>query len=623
MIKVHSTKLIVTLLRCVRRHPVYVGVGTVLSVLILTFLLRTALPMSLAVPQAYVQRVDQPLSLNLRQKVASVDTGAITVTPHIKGSWTLVRGVLLGNDKLVFHPQSDFVIATTYTVSNVRVARVGIGSMTLPAMTFKTETAPGLAQSGLVKDADDAIVAADAVFEVSLTSANHDLRRIAIRTTPHIDFAMSSEQDKTYRWQPKGHLPQGTKVAIEIYDDKNNTSLLKRSVTVAPEPAITSQMDQSRLSPGSTATITFSQPIEPSSSKYINFEVPGSGTWKSPTEYTYTPSKLEPGQAYGYKIAAGLRTQKGGILESDHSGKLATIGAVYVTSSSPRGSGVVQSAQTISFTFDQPVDHTSAEKRFSISAGMVTGFSWSGNTLRASVTNLGYQRTVIAAVGAGVTNTGFGLPSVQTFSTTFTTEIRSTRLNVPFYGQQHSGTCSAAALRMTLRYRGIGSDEIGLVNAMGYAPRSIDKSTNPPTWDDSSEMFVGSIDGSIAAGTGAGPDAPPVAKAARAYGRNADAVTGVTPSWIAQQLYNGNPVLMFGAFRSNSGTISWQTPTGKAIIMNLTGHVTTVIGVQGEVSNPIGFWVNDPLAGGTQYWSVAAVAANIARDPDRQAVVVY
>lgn len=176
---------------------------------------------------------------------------------------------------------------------------------------------------------------------------------------------------------------------------------------------------------------------------------------------------------------------------------------------------------------------------------------------------------------------------------------------------------------MALAYRGIGSDEMGLVNAMGYAPRSKDTSTDPPTWDDSSQMFVGSVDGSIAAGTGAGPDAPPVAKAARAYGRGASAVTGISPSWIAEQLYAGNPVLMFGAFRAGSGTTSWQTPTGKTIIMNLTGHVTTVIGVKGEPSNPLGFWVNDPLGGGTQYWSVGAVAANIARDPDRQAVVIY
>ncbi|MCA9336183.1 C39 family peptidase, partial [Candidatus Saccharibacteria bacterium] len=146
-------------------------------------------------------------------------------------------------------------------------------------------------------------------------------------------------------------------------------------------------------------------------------------------------------------------------------------------------------------------------------------------------------------------------------------------------------------------------------------------STDPPVWDDPQTMFVGSIDGSITGGTGAGPDAPPVAKAARAYGRNASAVTGIDAGWIAQQLYNGNPVIMFGAF-SRTGTITWKTPSGDTRIMNLTGHATTVTGVKGEPSNPIGFWVNDPLRGAS-YWTTAQVNANIALDPDRQAVVIY
>ena len=134
-------------------------------------------------------------------------------------------------------------------------------------------------------------------------------------------------------------------------------------------------------------------------------------------------------------------------------------------------------------------------------------------------------------------------------------------------------------------------------------------------------MFVGSIDGSITAGTGAGPDAPPIAKAARAYGRSASPFTGVNAGWIAQQIHNGNPVIMFGAYRA-TGTTTWKTPSGGTIVMNLTGHATVVTGVQGEPSAPLGFWVNDPLRG-SSYWSAAAVEANIARDPDRQAVVVY
>lgn len=606
-----------------RRFVVAAAVGAVLLACLFVFALRTAVPITAYASQASAQRIDQPLSLNVGQKIATVDLSRIVIMPKVDGKWRLQRGAPLGSDELIFTPKPYFIAGVTYRVTNIHITRVSGMRSDVPDVTFRTESAPGLARSGLAEMADGTTLAADAVLEVSLTAANRGLRDLAIRTIPQLELERHVLQDKTYQWRPKAYLPQGSKLSVEIYDTKNKASLLKRNVAVAAEPVITSPTDRTRLVAGDTVSLTFNEPMRPEGSKNISFSLPGDGVWKSPTEYVYTPKKLEPGQAYTYDVGAGLRTQKGGILTTKQSGRFSTLGAVMVTGTLPRGSGLAQAAQTVTFTFDQPVNHASAEQRFSVSAGTVTGFSWSGNTLRASVINFGFQRNVTATIAAGVANAGFGLPSMQAFSVGFTTEIRSVKLAVPFYRQQHSGTCSAAALRMALSYRGIGSDEMGLVNAMGYAPRNEDMSTNPPTWDDSSQMFVGSVDGSIAAGTGAGPDAPPVAKAAQAYGRNATAVTGISASWIAQQLYSGNPVLMFGAFRANSGTTSWQTPAGKTIIMNLTGHVTTVIGVSGEPSNPLGFWVNDPLAGATQYWTAGAVSANIARDPDRQAVVVY
>ncbi|MBI3889143.1 C39 family peptidase [Candidatus Saccharibacteria bacterium] len=332
---------------------------------------------------------------------------------------------------------------------------------------------------------------------------------------------------------------------------------------------------------------------------------------------------MSAGKTYTYIVKKGLRSTTGGVLVADQSGKVSTMGAVVVTASSPRGKNLTQAKQTISFTFDQPVDHESAQSRVSLSSGTIGGFSWQGNTLNVTATNVGYQRTVTASIAAGVVNASFGLPSSQVFSTSFTTETRTVRLTVPYYKQQHSATCTAAALRMVLGHRGVSTDEIGLVNAMGYAPRSKDTSTNPHTWDDPDQMFVGSIDGAINTGTGAGPDAIPVAKAARAYGRSAQNFTGVSASWIAGQIHGGNPVIMFGAYKA-TGMTSWRTPTGKTATMNLTGHVTVVTGVVGEPSSPVGFYVHDPLDGGKdEYWSAGAVAANIARDPYGQAVVVY
>jgi len=612
---------LIALARRSPRKTIFVMSGGLLLALAIVGLLKTAAPLHLQY-QAANQAVAKPFTLRLGQYIKGVNLDQITISPAVAGSWQLRRGGIITPDQLVFTPHSFFAVNTTYRVTLPSIDRYVLGERSVPPVQFSTEAAPALLDSGLGGLADGATIAADTAFVANFSAPNNGLRHLILRSDPALDFTAASDQDMTFRWKPTTLLPQGTTLSIELFDDKNAESLLRRSLKIADEPTVTSPTSRDHMGQHDSLSLTFSQPIDPASNKLISIDTEGSGTWKSPTEYVFTPKSLEAGRTYHYTVKSGLRSQAGGILTTDQTGSFATTGAVRVVSAAPRGSGLAQHRQVVSFTFDQPVDHASAQARFSISSGTITGFTWQGNTMQATVSDLGFQRTITMRVEAGVANAGFGLPSNDFYTHSFTTEVRSVRLAVPSYRQQHSGTCAAASLRMALGYRGIGSDEMGLVGAMGYAPRDIDRSTDPPTWDDPSQMFVGSVDGSIAAGTGAGPDAAPIAKAARAYGRSAQNFTGADPGWIAEQLYAGNPVLMFGSFRA-TGTTSWRTPSGGTAIMNLTGHVTVVVGVQGEPSAPLGFWVNDPLVGSTQYWSASSVAANIARDPYRQAVVVY
>lgn len=580
---------------------------------------RTALPLSLDYVKANT-KVDQPLIISLNQHIKPIDVNTITITPNVEGKWQFIQPSIMQRGRLVFTPKTYFKEYTKYSVAVPEAERVFGPKTAIPPVTFTTERAPSLATTGAASWKDGQTIAADARVSASLVSANHHLRELELRTTPQIAMTRSVANDKDYTWKSTDTWPQNTDITFELYDTKNRESLMKKTVHVAAEPALTSPLHRDSVDERDTITLTFGSAVDPATAK-ISFDLAGRGTWQNDTSYVFRPEKLAPGTTYHYTVAAGMRSRDGGILKNDISGSFATIGPVTVAAMSPYGNGLAQAAQTLSFTFNRPVDHASAEQRLSVSSGQVTSKWWKGNTLYAAVNNLGFQQTFSATIASGVTNAAFGLPSARSFGLSFSTETRSVKLNVPMFRQQHSGTCTAASLRMILSYRGIGSDEIGLVNAMGYNPRSIDKSTDPATWDDPQTMFVGSIDGSIANGTGAGPDAPPVAKASRAYGRSAASVSGIGPGWIAQQLYDGNPVIMFGSWR-NTGLISWKTPTGASRVMNLTGHATVVIGVKGEPSNPLGFWVNDPLSGAS-YWTVGQVAANIARDPDRQAVVVY
>ena len=177
--------------------------------------------------------------------------------------------------------------------------------------------------------------------------------------------------------------------------------------------------------------ITFGQAIDQSSAN-ITFDLPGKGSWQNETTYVFTPENLTPNTTYRFSIAKGLRSKEGGILQNGISGSFSTIGPVTVVGMSPRGGNELsQASQTISFTFSRPVDHTSAEQRFSVSSGQIAGKAWRGNTLLVTVNNLGFQKHITATMSAGVTNASFGLPTNQAYSLSLTTETRTVQLAVP------------------------------------------------------------------------------------------------------------------------------------------------------------------------------------------------
>ena len=611
-----------TLRRLPKRWVVGGFVFLVLSLFLVFFICKTQLAIKTHVV-SHAHRVDRPFEIELTQAVSAIPTTKVAVSPAIDGRWEYKSGGLFGRDKLVLTPKTYFKAGTTYTVKLPAAQRMVAGTASIAPVTFKTETAPSLTKEKTAGLQASAVVAADYEFAVKLAAPNRGLRALELRTTPEIALTKSVQKDQTFSWKPKELLPQGGEVALELYDTKNNVSLLKKSVKIADEPAAPSVAKALLTSKSDPLTLVFAQPIDPESEKLITIDTPGKGAWSNDTTYVFTPENLEPGKKYSYTIKQGLRSKTGGIVTADRVGEFAARGNVGVIGTSPGGKNLPQASQVIKFTFDQPVDRASVDQRFAVSSGTVVGTSWQGNTFMATVNNLGFQQAVTARIAAGVVNAEFGLPSAREFSTTFTTEVRTVKLNIPYYRQQYAASCAAASLRMVLASKGIMASDMDIVQRMGYNPRSIDKSTTPPTWDNPQDMFVGNVNGSIVAGTGAGPDAPPVAKAARSYGINASSVTGIGIGWIAEQIHAGRAVLMFGATKPGAGYIKWKTPNGVDITMQLTSHVRTITGIVGEPHAPLGFWVHDPLTGGPRYWSAGELANNLALDPDRQAVVVY
>lgn len=579
---------------------VFSTAGLLVSFLLL-FTLKTRLGVKLAYQQEN-QPIDTAFVLKLNQDVAELRPHSIE--PSIEGNWQYKKG-LFGVNRLEFTPHDDFIAGQEYTIKFHEAKRTLLGKLRVDDVTFKVETAPGLKDFSATQ-ANSKTVAAESSFTATFNSKVKNLRKLELTSKPKITFEHSDNED-SFSWKPIGLLPQSKVVELTLKDVKNNQVLETEKFKIADQPAVANSTTTDHFARDQQAEIIFKEDIDQSSTNLIKFSVEGQGSWKDGKTYTFKPGSVQPGKTYSYTVKKGLKTKSGGVLTKDLGYKFSTPGAIHAIAASPWGYELSQASQDIRFTFDQPVDQASAQKRFGISSGKVRSFRWEGNTMVVNVVNLGFQNSVTAFVEPGIQPI-FGLPSNVRQTVSFTTEVPTRKLNVPFYYQAYAQSCEAASARMALAYRGINSSDWAILQTFGYHPRHRDKARN--IWDDPQQQFVGDVNGSQGAGTGWGVYANPVANGISSMGRSASAHYGVGAGFIADQIHRGNPVIFWGIWGGSAKLDSWKTPAGKTIQGPNPMHVRLVVGVKGKASAPMGFYIHDPITG-PAYWTVDQLNYNL------------
>jgi uncharacterized protein YvpB len=258
--------------------------------------------------------------------------------------------------------------------------------------------------------------------------------------------------------------------------------------------------------------------------------------------------------------------------------------------------------------FDQPVDPESAQEHFYTKPYLDGKFSFSpGNTSMYFVPNypnyyrFSYGKTYRAYLSPGIKSV-YGLDSNKSFSTKFTTQVRTRHLRVPLDFQDYPLSCEAAALRMALAYKGKWVGEKGIMNRVGidWRPR------NGNRWADPSRIFVGSLYGKQNR-TGYGVYWKPIGRAARVWRPNSKAYCGMSINQLVTEVYRGNPVVVWGVY-GNGYPDGWYSWGGRWIAAWKGEHARTVVGFIGS-KNPRKIILNDPYAG-KLYWSTSRFLAN-------------
>jgi uncharacterized protein YfaS (alpha-2-macroglobulin family) len=124
-------------------------------------------------------------------------------------------------------------------------------------------------------------------------------------------------------------------------------------------------------------TVMFNRPVVPLTAiseqavlpQPLTFEpaVEGSGEWLNTAIYLFRPAKgFAPATNYTARVKAGLTDTTGGVLAEDHVWTFTTKVPAVVRTLPDDGDIFVGPSETITVTFNQPMDHASAETHFSL-----------------------------------------------------------------------------------------------------------------------------------------------------------------------------------------------------------------------------------------------------------------
>lgn len=146
------------------------------------------------------------------------------------------------------------------------------------------------------------------------------------------------------------------------------------------------------LDPDTTVTVVFDRPVVPLTAisgqaalpDPLTFVPPvqGEGEWLNTSIYLFRPAGgLLPATQYKARVAAGLADSAGGVLAGDYSWEFATIRPAVLQVQPADLFRYAGPTDVISVTFNQPMDHASAQSTFSLELDgqAVTGnFRWQG-----------------------------------------------------------------------------------------------------------------------------------------------------------------------------------------------------------------------------------------------------
>ena len=337
-----------------------------------------------------------------------VDNDNITfyTSPEIEGEWVWDDTIanLPLHQEVTFHPKESF-----YPNSQVVVYMVGLRSSWNNTDSHELAldyTAPRTPRVlGAKPDANAKNVPIDSSIEILYDSPVGEYVDTHVEISPPVEdytltpseqghlisFGQPLQQDQEYSitlYQTPRSYNVITEEDIERGDTQKVKTLKFRTVTT---PLINSYQPRGdAVLVDSPIKVVFDQEMQHKSvieHFSIEPEVKGTTDWDDANIFTFTPDEPLPKDTqFSLNFSEGMKSVAGGTTEEPISVSFKTIGPVIPISINPppNASGIDPATTNVSITFNQEVNHESAQASFSLTPAVAGEFSWDGNTMTYS-----------------------------------------------------------------------------------------------------------------------------------------------------------------------------------------------------------------------------------------------
>lgn len=434
-----------------------------LTIFFLTFVVATQIailypPQVMGAEKSTNHRLDEPFTVTIW---GLIDKNSVSVqiepnTP-VKTSWK--SGFFPLVQQLVIEPAGLAQADSNYSIK-VAVENWS-GTTSVSKLAVKTESMPKVLSVSPAPDEENVLPDSEIAFTLDKTFTAGSY---ALLSEPNFDYDTQISDSKVLI-MPKSRLTQGQKYNLNLllkFAGGGTKSIYNGSFTVItpitlassdPANGTTSVLKQAKI------TLTFNKAIDKQTFQkafQLQPQVAGDFSWPDERSAVFSPSTtLKTNTSYSLKIsAATLKGLDGSRLDNDLVITFKTAGPVRVIGFSPTGSTASPSSK-IKVIFDQPVDHGSAQERFSLSPAVSGSFGWEGNTLVFQPIGLSLSASYKVTIAAGIKSIG-GEDSTEVFSNTFTTT--SERSRVIGY--------SVRGRPITATYFGLGPKKVLLIATM-------------------------------------------------------------------------------------------------------------------------------------------------------------